>query len=304
MPVPVWQEIDMAAVVAAVGEEEARSSGSPWGGSGPVLAPRLEDGGVWAVLPGGKNWRPVYARMEGAELEVSCGCRQRARYCSHATELVVYAAENMGMLKEARAKEDEGIREAAASAEPWQKKELAVAAAWKKRTDRDLLHLLEIPPRGLPPRGVDYGRVLDMAYIEKAVDGYLEGLDFVHFDVAEEAAARFASAGDADEAVRICLIAAETVVKNTNMTDDSYAHYYESLRSALDNLASYSAGLSAGYRRRTISRLARRVALGELDYFAEDFVSALDSVCVSEADREWCRSVQARTVPVRRLMPD
>ena len=301
---PAWQEIGMAAVVAAVGEKEARSSGSPWWGSGPVLAPRLEDGGVWAVLPGGKNWRPAYARMEGGELEVSCGCRQRARYCSHATELVVYAAENMDLLKEARAIEDGGIREAAACAEPWQKKELAVAAAWKKRTDRDLLHLLEIPPRGLPPRGVDYGRVLDMAYIEKAVDGYLEGLDFVHFDVAEEAAARFASAGDSDEAVRICLIAAETVVKNTSMTDDSYAHYHASLQSALDRLASYSAGLSGGYRRRTISRLARRVAQGELDYFAEDFVSALDSVCVSEGDREWRKSVQASTAPVRRLMPD
>ncbi len=296
--------IDMAAVIAAVGEEEARRNGSPWWGSGPVLAPRLEDGGVWAVLPGGKNWRPVYARVEGGELEVSCGCRQRARYCSHATELAVYAAENMDALREARAEEDEGIREAAETAEPWQKKELAVAAAWKKRADRDLLHLLELPPRGLPPRGVDYGRVLDVMYIEKAVDGYLEGLDFVHFDVAEEAAGRFASAGDADEAARICLIAAETVVKNTAMTDDSYAHYHESLRSALGNLASYAAGLSVGGRRRIISRLARRVALGELDYFAQDFVSALDSVCVSQGDAEWRRSVQALTAPARRLRPD
>ena len=94
----------------------------------------------------------------------------------------------------------------------------------------------------------------------------------------------------------------ETIAKNIAITDDSNAHYSFSLKAALEKLAGCMVSragrprekLPAGERRRYISWLVRRVALGDPDFFTEDFASALDSVCVAQGDREWRKAQEKR----------
>ena len=235
---------------------------------------------------------------EGGELEVSCRCRQRARYCSHSVDVMVYAAANIGYLKAARAAEDEGIREAARIAMPWQRGRLAAAASSGDPGDRNRLHLMELPPSGLPPRGLDYGRVLDLRYMEKSTRCYLEEFADVDFDEATGRAKRFAASGDVAEAARIYAAVAETIAKNTGIVDDSNAHYSTSLEMALDDLVACMADpkgrrrgrMPDAERKAHISWLVRRVASDDPDFFTEDFTSALDSACNSAEDTAWRRA--------------
>ena len=285
---------DWDAVAGEVGPEKLREYGGAWGG-GPAMAPWLGDGGLAALVPGGSKWMNVFVCFEKGAPEVWCGCRQAGPYCSHSLVLMAYAAANTDYLRAARAAEDEGIREAAKVAEPGDKKEIAKAASGKDPADRMGLHLLKLPPRGLPPRGIDYGRVLDMAYVNLSSDCFLEEFADVDFGVAERVAGRFAVSGDLPEAARIYGAVAETVAKNVAITDDSNAHYSYSLKTALEKLAGCivsktgrpRAKLSAGERRKYISWLVRRAALNDPDFFTEDFEVALDSVCVAPGDGEW-----------------
>ena len=284
---------DWGAAAAAVGEK-LRGYGGAWGG-GPAMAPWAGDGGLAALVPGGSRWMNVFVRPGKGAPEVWCECRQAGPYCSHSLVLMAYAAANADYLKEARADEDGGIREAAKVAGPGDRKALAKAASGSDPADRMGLHLLKLPPRGLPPRGIDYGRVLDMAYVSISSDCFLEEFADVDFGVAERAAGKFASSGDLSEAARIYCVMAETVAKNVGITDDSNAHYSFSLQTALEKLQGCMVSragnprkkLPAGERRRRISWLVRRAALNDPDFFTEDFESALDSVCVAPEDKEW-----------------
>ena len=286
--------MDWDAVAEAVGPEKLREYGGTWKG-GPAMAPWLGDGGLAALVPGGSKWMNVFVCFEKGAPEVWCGCRQAGPYCSHSLVLMAYAAANMDYLKAVRAAEDDGIREAAKTAEPGDKKEIAKAASGKDPADRMDLHLLKLPPRGLPPRGIDYGRMLDMAYVNLSSDCFLEEFADVDFGVAERVAGRFAASGDLAEAARIYGAVAETVAKNVAITDDSNAHYSYSLKTALEKLAGCMVSragrprkkLPDSERRKHISWLARRVARNDPDFFTEDFASALDSVCAAPGDVEW-----------------
>ena len=288
---------DWDAVAAAVGEEKLRECGGAWGG-GPAMAPWLQDGGLAALVPGGRKWMNVFVCFKKGAPEVWCDCGQAGPYCSHSAVLIAYAAANSGYLKAACAAEDEGIREAAKAAEPRDRKALAAAASGEDPADRMGLHLLNLPPRGLPPRGIDYGRVLDMEYVNLSSDCFLEEFADVDFDVAERVAGRFAASGDLAEAARIHCVVAETIAKNAAITDDSNAHYSYSLKTALRELyvcmvsraGRPRAKLPAGERKKHISWLARRVALDDPDFFTEYFEATLDSVCAAPGDREWRRA--------------
>lgn len=287
-------DVDEAAAIAAVGEEKLRKCGGAWGG-GPAMAPWLQDGGLAALVPGGRKWMNVFVCFGKGAPEVWCDCRQAGPYCSHSAVLIAYAAANSGYLKAVRAAEDEGIREAAKIAEPRDRKALAAAASGEDPADRMGLHLLKLPPRGLPPRGIDYGRVLDMAYVNMSSDCFLEEFADVDFDVAERVAGRFSASGDLPEAARIYCVVAETIAKNVAITDDSNAHYSYSLKTALEKLQGCMVSRAGrprkkmpdGERKRCISWLARRAALNDPDFFTDDFEAALDSVCAAPGDGEW-----------------
>ena len=290
-------DIDESMVIRAVGEKAVREHGRGWS-AGPVMAPWLEGDCLWARVSLGSRWGQVGVCAEGGALEVSCRCRQRAQYCSHSVDVMVYAAANIGYLKAARAAEDEGIREAARIAMPWQRGRLAAAASSGDPRDRNRLHLMELPPSGLPPRGLDYGRVLDLMYMEKSAGCYLKGVAGVDFDEAAGIAKRFAASGDAAEAARIYAAVAETIAKNAGIVDDSYAHYSESLQAALgylvacmsDPVGRPGSGVPDAARRAHISWMVRRVAYNDPDFPTDLFSSALDSACTSAEDAAWRRS--------------
>ena len=110
-------DVDEAAAIAAVGAEKLRECGGAWGG-GPAMAPWLQDGGLAALVPGGRKWMNVLVCFKKGAPEVWFDCGQAGPYCSHSAVLIAYAAANSGYLKAARAAEDEGIREAAKAAQP------------------------------------------------------------------------------------------------------------------------------------------------------------------------------------------
>ena len=289
-------ELDWGMAAAAVGEEKLRECVGAWGG-GPVMAPWLQDGGLSALVPGGGAWMSVAVRVKNGAPEARCDCRQAGPYCSHSTVAMAYAAANMEYLKAVRAAEDEGIREAARTAEPRDRGALADAALGEDSADRSDLHHMQLPPRCLPPRGIDYGRLLDMGYVGLSTGCFLEEFAGLDFGVAGRTAGRFAAAGDLAEAARIYCVVAETIAKNVAITDDSNAHYSASLETALEDLRKCMVSrtgrprrkMPAGERRKRISWLVRRVALDDPDFFTEDFASALDSVCVAPGDKEWRR---------------
>ena len=293
-------DIDMAMVVRAVGEEDARDGARTWG-MGPVMIPWLADGRLWAAVPGGRDWLNVSLLARGGELDVSCGCRQRREYCTHSIAVMAYAAEYSGRLEAARAAEDAGIREAAKRASPAHKKTLVRAASEERFELRDGLHLMKLRPHGLPPRGLDYGRTLDLLYMAKSKDCFLEEFADVDFDVAVNIARRFEAAGDVSEAARIYESVVETIAKNTGIVDDSNAHYSTSLQDALKRLVGCMAdangrarkGLPAAERRGYISWLVRRVARNDPDFFTDDFAPALDAACASAEDGAWRRDLEA-----------
>ena len=288
-------DIDRAMVVRAVGEKDAREHGGVWG-AGPAMTPWLQGGGLWAMVPGGRRWLPVYVRARGGEIEVKCRCRQRPQYCTHSIAVMAYAAANMDALKERRAAEDAGLREAAGRAAPF-RDEFEEAASGE--AGRLSMHRLRLPPDGLPPRGLDYGRILDKAYMDMSRGCYLEETANVDFDEAADLAGAFAACGDVEEAARIHAAVAETIAKNTGIVDDSDAYYWASLQAALDGLVACMAGGKSGRkppeaaRRGHISWLVRRAAADDPDFFTEDFAKALDSACVSERDAAWRRKQES-----------
>ena len=288
--------MDEAAAIAAVGEEKLRKCGGAWGG-GPAMAPWLQDGGLAALVPGGRKWMNVFVCFGKGAPEVWCDCRQAGPYCSHSIVVMAYAAANADYLRAVRAAEDEGIREAAKIAEPEYREALADAALGEDPADRSGLRHMQLTTRCLPPRGIDYGRSLDMGYVGLSAGCFLEESVDIDFDTVGQIARRFAASGDLAEAARIYCVVAETIAKNVAITDDSNAHYSTSLKTALEDLGRCMVSrtgrprkkMPAGERKKRISWLVRRVALDDPDFFTEDFEAALDSVCVAPGDREWRR---------------
>ena len=286
---------DMAA--AAVGAEKLRECAGARGG-GPVMAPWLRDGGLDALVPGGGDWMTVAVSVKNGAPEARCDCGQAGPYCSHSMAVMAYAAANADYLRAVRAAEDEGIREAAKIAEPEYREALADAALGEDPADRSGLRHMQLTTRCLPPRGIDYGRWLDMGYVGLSAGCFLEESVDIDFDTVGQIARRFAASGDLAEAARIYCVVAETIAKNVAITDDSNAHYSTSLKTALGDLSRCMVSrtgrprkkMPAGERKKRISWLVRRVALNDPDFFTEDFASALDSVCVAPGDREWRRA--------------
>ena len=278
-------DIGWPAVIKTVGEE-ARGYGRTWG-AGPVMCPWLEDGGLWAAVPGGSRWMWVYVRAKRGGVDAWCKCRKPG-YCQHSIEVMAYAADNAGRLKAARAAEDDGVRQAAKDASP-ECKDLIPRDPGSGGVGRERLHLLRLGSSGLPPRGLDYGRMLDRMYMDASTKCYLEDMVDVDFGQATRVARKFASRGDAAEASRIYESVAETVAKNIGITDDSNAHYCTSLQVALNDLVKCmkKRGMPQDARNSRISWLAGRVARDDPDFFTEDFAKALDSACVSEKDAAW-----------------
>lgn len=303
-----WRVIDKDMVIAAVGEQGMREGLRTWG-CGPAMAPWLFDDGVWAAAPGGKKWMGVYVSVQDGELEVACRCRQRARYCSHGIAVMSYAAANMQSLKARRAAEDAGLLQAVEHARPSQKKKLENVDSSDVDRARAGLHRLKLPPHGLPPRGLDYGRILDMEYMDMSRDCYLKEFRNVDFDKATGIAKLFEASGDIEEAARIHATIVETIAKNTGIVDDSDAYYSTSLQISLKDLIACLVdkgqareGVPDVARRNHISWLVRRVASNDPDFFTDEFASALDSVCVSKDDVAWRDAEESRLgSPSRRV---
>ena len=280
-------DINKSMVIRAVGEEAVRRAVRS---AGPVMIPRLEGGGLRAAVPGVQSWMSVLVRAKDGVPEAECKCGVQARYCSHAIEVMVYAATHMDRLRAAREAEDAGISEAAGRALPPQKKVLAKAASDKG--SRYGLHLLQIPPHKLPPRGLNYENILDMMYMESSYECHVgdNEVDFVEItDVAEA----FIDCGDVEEALRIYRAVAETIAKNAGIVDNEY--YSISLDNALHCIEACMNGPKGrskhetpdGARKRCIQWLAGRVARDDPDYFTSMFAAALDSVCSSKEDKAW-----------------
>lgn len=288
-------------VIAAVGEQAMREGLRTWG-YGPAMAPWLFDDGLWAAAPGGKKWMSVYVFVEDGELAVACKCRQRARYCSHGIAVMAYAAANMASLKARRAAEDAGLLQAVGRAKPSQKRTLAKANSDDVDRAKAGLIRLKLPPHGLPPRGLDYGRILDMRYMGMSRNCYLNEFRNVDFDKVTGIAKSFEASGDIEEAARIHAAIVETVAKNIGITDDSDAHYSMSLQMSLKDLIACLVdakgrareGVPDAARKNHISWLVRRVASNDPDFFTDEFAPALDSVCVSKDDAAWRGAEEAR----------
>lgn len=287
-------------VIAAVGEQAMREGLRTWG-YGPAMAPWLLDDGVWAAAPGGKKWMGVLVVVQDGELEVACRCRQRARYCSHGIAVMSYAAANMQSLKARRAAEDAGLSEAVGRARPSQKKTLAKADSDDMDRAKAGLYRLKLQPHGLPPRGLDYGRILDMRYMGMSRNCYLNEFRNVDFDNVIGIAKSFEASGDVEEAARIHAAIVETIAKNTGIVDDSDAYYSLSLQASLKDLIACLVdkgrareGVPDAARKNHISWLVRRVASNDPDFFNDEFVPALDSVCVSEDDAAWRDAEESR----------
>lgn len=279
---------------SAVGAEKLRGCAGARGG-GPVMAPRLRDGGLEALVPGGGDWMTVAVSVKRGAPEARCDCGQAGPYCSHSMAVMAYAAANSDYLRAVRAAEDEVIREAAKITEPEYREALADAALCEDPAGRSGLHRMQLTARCLPPRGIDYGRSLDMGYVGLSAGCFLEESAYIDFGAAGRIARRFEASGDLAEAARIYCVVAETIAKNAAITDDSNAHYSTSLKTALGDLGGCMVSragrprkkMPAGEHKKRISWLARRVALDDLDFFTEDFEATLDSVCVAPEDKEW-----------------